>query len=164
MNSSILLLGSNIGDKKKNIYSALNQLSLICGKIKFVSSLYESEPWGFSSTESFYNLAILIETDDSAIVLLEKILKIEEKLGRIREKNKGYTSRIIDIDILFYNDSIIEEHNLIVPHPLIQERRFVLLPLLQIIPKWVHPVLNINIEELLKICPDKSKVTKILSK
>jgi len=161
LNSSILLLGSNLGDRQKNIFSALNQIFRVCGKIKKESSLYESEPWGFSEAENFYNIAILLETGFSASDLLYKILNIEKKLGRIRDKSNGYTSRIIDIDILFYNNAIINEHNLVIPHPLIQQRRFALLPVSEIIPKWIHPIFNLTAEELLINCPDKSRVTKI---
>lgn len=164
MNTSVLLLGSNLGDKRKNIYAALNQVLLHCGNIRVQSSFFESEPWGFSSVDNFVNLAVLIETKNSPAILLNKLLKIEKNLGRIREKNNGYISRIIDIDIIFYNNLIINENDLVIPHPLVQERRFALVPITEIVPEWVHPIFKLTSKELLINCPDKSKVTKISSK
>lgn len=150
-----------MGDRRKNIDSAINFLSSSCGIIKSISSIYESEPWGFDDSNNFFNIAILINTDFTAVELLQRILEIEKIMGRVRDNSKGYTSRIIDIDILFYNNEIIKETDLEIPHPLIQERRFALLPVMDISPKFVHPIFNLTIEELLFKCPDKSIVKKI---
>ncbi len=150
-----------MGDRRKNIDSAINFLSSSCGIIKSKSSIYESEPWGFDDSNNFFNMAILMNTNFTAVELLQRILEIENIMGRVRDNSKRYTSRIIDIDILFYNNEVIKEIDLEIPHPLIQERRFALIPVMDISPKFVHPIFNLTIEELLIKCPDKSIVKKI---
>lgn len=102
-----------------------------------------------------------MNTNFTAVELLQRILEIENIMGRVRDNSKRYTSRIIDIDILFYNNEVIKEIDLEIPHPLIQERRFALIPVMDISPKFVHPIFNLTIEELLIKCPDKSIVKKI---
>lgn len=155
MNSAYLLLGSNLGDRFALLQGARKEISSTVGKISKESSVYESEPWGFHSDNKFLNQVIRIETELRPIELLTEILRIESKLGRNRIGEKGYTSRLIDIDILFYNDEIILEEKLTIPHPKIPDRMFTLLPLFEIEPYLIHPVSGKPVADLLKECKDK---------
>lgn len=152
-----LLLGGNLGDKKKIFADARELLVKRIGKMNSFSSVYETEPWGFESDEIFWNQVLKIETELSPEEILAKIQEIENSLGRIRNENQ-YGSRIIDIDILFLGDQIIELENLIVPHPRIQERKFTLVPLCEIAPELIHPALKKSIRQLLEECTDQLKV------
>jgi len=160
MNRCIFLLGSNLGDKEKNISDAISEISQQVGIISAKSHYYESGAWGFESSQSFYNLALISETILDADKTLETALMIEKIAGRIRTK-KYYTDRIIDIDILFFNYQIIYKTHLIVPHPLLIERKFALSPLCEICPDFVHPVFNKTIQELLHLCKDQTVVKKL---
>lgn len=162
MESVFLLLGSNLGNKNDILQEALHHISLECGSIVSYSKIYSSEPWGFESCNSFLNMAVKLETELSPSILLESILKIETELGRTRVNDKKYHSRTIDIDIIFYGNLIIETDTLVVPHPKMHLRRFVLTPLNDIAPKYIHPVLNRSVKDLLKQCLDKSIVVSIL--
>lgn len=157
-NRAYLLTGGNIGNRAGYLEDAAKYISEFCGKILKKSSLYETEAWGKTNQANFFNQAILIETTFTADELMKKILLIEENLGRIR--NDKYGARTIDIDILFFNDEIINEPKLIIPHPEIQNRRFALAPMNEIAPEFIHPVLLKNISELLKECADKLDVKK----
>lgn len=158
MHTAYLLLGSNMGNKKALLQEARSLLQEKAGKIIGQSSLYESEPWGFEAHEWFINQVIIIETPLRPNELLFAAQTIEERLGRVRAQTEGYVSRPIDIDILFYNNEIIESPALTVPHPLLQNRRFTLLPLAEIVPEYKHPVLNKTIEKLLAECSDTGNV------
>lgn len=157
---SYLLLGSNIGDSRLYLEQAVALISSKIGETVQASSLYTSEPWGFSSEQWFVNQVIEIETHLTPEELLQNLLLIEKKLGRERN-NAQYASRTIDIDILFYENKIIQTELLIIPHPRLHLRKFVLLPLAEIAPDFVHPVLKKNIKTLLDECPDKLKVNKV---
>jgi len=159
INSVCLSLGSNLGQKEKNIYRAVNLLKNKAGEIKKVSSLYNSPPWGFIHNENFLNIVISIETQLSPEELLNTILNIEKIMGRVRNNN-GYESRIIDIDILFYNNIVLNTPNLIIPHPHIEKRLFVLVPLAEILPNIIHPVLKKTASNLIINCSDKSIINK----
>jgi 2-amino-4-hydroxy-6-hydroxymethyldihydropteridine diphosphokinase len=152
-----LLLGGNLGDKKKIFEEARELLGERIGKISALSAVYETEPWGFESDDIFWNQVLKMETELSPKEVLGKTQEIEHDLGRIR-KEKQFSSRIIDIDILFYGDQIINENDLIIPHPRIQERKFTLVPLCEIAPELVHPVLKKSIGQLLKECTDQLKI------
>ena len=156
-NNVYLLLGSNCGDRLGFLTMGCKMISAGIGTILHQSSVYETEPWGFKAEVSFFNQAIMVETTIPAQLLLEKVLQIERSLGRIRNAT-GYESRCIDIDILFYGNEIIKTSGLTVPHPLIQERKFALMPLTEIAPEYVHPLLGLKISELLSICGDMGKV------
>jgi 2-amino-4-hydroxy-6-hydroxymethyldihydropteridine diphosphokinase len=159
MSKAFISLGTNMGDKLKNLHKAINEISLRAGKVELLSGMYETEPWGFSSDEAFINMVILIESNISPDDLMKECLDIEQKMGRIRDKSKsGYQSRIIDIDILFYDGMIISDAWVKIPHPLIQYRRFILEPLCDIAKDFIHPVLNKSISELLSECQDEGKV------
>ncbi|MDR2652566.1 MAG: 2-amino-4-hydroxy-6-hydroxymethyldihydropteridine diphosphokinase [Prevotellaceae bacterium] len=160
MKKSIIyfLFGSDIGDRKKHINDACKLVESEIGKIVAESSFYLSESWGFVSDSMFFNKVMAVETDLDIFEILDITQKIEIKLGRTQKTSDKYQSRIIDIDILFYDDKIIETQRLTVPHPQIQNRRFTLQPLAEIAPDFVHPVLHKSIAQLLAICNDEKKV------
>ena len=163
MNKAHLSLGSNRGDRIGNLNKAINLLSTWAGNLIRVSSVYETPPWKMADETNFLNQVLVIETKLPAEKLLDMILQIESIMGRIRTA-KGYEPRTIDIDILFFNDEIINNERLTIPHPLIQERKFVLEPLNEISAEYVHPVLQKSIMQLLGECGDKSTVRKLVSK
>lgn len=144
-------LGTNLGDKKKNIEVALRKIEKQIGEIISLSAFYVSEPFGFDSDNLFLNCAVKIKTTLSPYKLLTITQLIESEMGRLTKSDlNGYGDRIIDIDILFYGDSIIHDApTLTIPHPQIQQRDFVLKPLAEIAPKLMHPVLNKTISQLL---------------
>ena len=144
-----LSLGSNIGDRLSNIQQAVNLLSLD-EKITILktSSFYETEPWGIKNQNWFVNAVIRIETNLKPIELLRVINHVEERLGRCRERETRWGERTLDIDILFYDDLIFENEILIIPHKELQNRAFVLVPMLEIAENFVHPKFNKTILEL----------------
>ncbi len=159
MQKVILGLGTNLGDREANLRSAVGRIKEDIGTIVHLSSVYETEPWGFSAEDLFLNMVAEVETNLKPSGLLGRILMIEAEMGRLRQ-GKGYSSRIIDIDILFFGKRIIDLPGLVVPHPKLHERRFVLVPLCEIEPDLVHPVLKKDIKTLLKECIDKGKIRK----
>jgi len=160
MNKVFLGIGTNLGDRSANLQEAISKINEIIGSVLSSSSVYETEPWGFLAEEQFYNMVAEVETKLSPSGLLGAILMIETLLGRVRT-GKQYTSRNIDIDILFYNDLIMNEEALKIPHHHLHERKFVLVPLCEIAPQLVHPVINKTIAELLGLCDDKCNIRKI---
>ncbi len=160
MNTAFLLLGGNMDDRVSIIVKAVTFIHAKCGKIVKKSSLYESAPWGFDDRNQFINQVIVIETTMSAEDLLQNLLNIELQLGRVRNNTANYSSRNIDIDILFFNDGIVNTPTLKIPHPLLQERKFTLLPLSEIAPDLLHPILNKTVKELLNECKDQLDVSK----
>ena len=158
MDQLYLLLGSNRGDRELMLNKAKDAVSQQIGNISVSSLIYESEPWGFEDNTPFLNQAIKCSTKLSANEVLLKIHQIEEALGRKRV-NSGYEPRIIDLDILFYGDKIINEKELTIPHPLLHKRRFALLALNDVLDKsFLHPVNKMNIEAMLKNCEDPLKI------
>lgn len=157
-------LGSNLGDRQTHLQLALELIHQRIGVVDKISSLYETPAWGFVG-EAFYNACVSVTTLLSANYVLDELLRIEKELGRERNAGaKGYQSRTIDLDILFYDDEIIKTENLNVPHPQIHNRNFVLFPLNEIASNKIHPIFQKSIEELLKNSPDTSKITKISDK
>lgn len=158
MNKAYLLTGSNLGEREKNLASARKLLNEQGIKITRVSSIYETAPWGNTDQPAFLNQAIEADTILNAKQLIRRILKAEKMMGRIRKEKYG--PRIIDIDILLFNN---EKHNLQflkLPHPEMQNRMFALLPLAEIAPQIIHPVFNKTINELLTDCKDDLPVKK----
>jgi len=159
MSVVFLGIGTNMGSRESNLKDAIARIEEHIGKVMKSSSVYETEPWGFKSEEEFLNMVVKVETSLSPSGLLGRILMIESLLGRLRE-GKQYSSRVIDIDILFYDDIIVDEESLKIPHLRIPERLFVLVPLCEIEPEMVHPVLKKSVSSLLQLCRDKGKVKK----
>jgi 2-amino-4-hydroxy-6-hydroxymethyldihydropteridine diphosphokinase len=157
MNNAYLLLGGNEGNVLENLTLAREKIQLKCGKIISASMLYQSEAWGFSSDQLFINQALYIHTFLNPDNLLIEILKIEQLAGRIR-KGEGYSSRSMDIDILFYDNLILHKEHLVIPHPRLHLRNFALLPMNELAPEFIHPVFNQSIAQLKDICPDQSNV------
>ncbi|MQY78743.1 MAG: 2-amino-4-hydroxy-6-hydroxymethyldihydropteridine diphosphokinase [Bacteroidetes bacterium] len=156
-----LLLGSNMGDRQRFLKEAARLLQEQAGRILERSSIYETEPWGFTSKDIFLNQVLLAETSLNPYELLKVIKAIETKLGRIG-KNQRYIPRCIDIDILFYNDEVYFSDDLVIPHPRLHDRMFTLVPLNEIAPDYLHPILKKTIRELVNLCTDKLMVKKYL--
>jgi 2-amino-4-hydroxy-6-hydroxymethyldihydropteridine diphosphokinase len=159
MNKAYLLIGGNLGDRKENLSKAAELINEECGAITKKSSLYETAAWGINDQPSFLNQALEISTSFNAKQLMRKILRIEKMMGRVRKEKFG--PRIIDIDILFYENEVHDLSFLKIPHPELQNRRFVLVPLAEIDSKFRHPVLKKTIAELLEECPDNLEVVKV---
>jgi 2-amino-4-hydroxy-6-hydroxymethyldihydropteridine diphosphokinase len=151
----VLSLGTNQGNRLLNIENCIQLIHQELGTVIKISKLYETPSWGFDS-DAFYNCAMVLHTFKSANKILSTILKIEKQLGRVRGDAAEYQSRIIDIDLIAFNEEIIDAKNLQVPHPLMQNRNFVLLPMLDLNLDWKHPVFNKKITELLEISTDES--------
>jgi 2-amino-4-hydroxy-6-hydroxymethyldihydropteridine diphosphokinase len=158
MNISYLLIGGNKGDRLTNLAEARKNLASAAGTLLQVSSVYETAPWGQPDQPDFLNQALELATSLNGPSLMRVILAIEEKMGR--QRLEKYGSRIIDIDILFFNDAIIQEPGLIIPHPEIPNRRFVLAPMEEIAPSYRHPVLGLTMAQLLAACKDPLEVKK----
>lgn len=153
----VLLLGSNQGDRLFYLQKASELIEENMGELLKKSRIYESEAWGFEAETNFLNQVLIVKTKYNPMQILERIFTIEKKLQRVRSKN-GYTSRTIDIDILFYGDELIDTKRLSIPHPLLQERKFTLLPLVEVLPNMIHPLFQKTIKELLDECKDKTKL------
>ncbi|MBO9731984.1 MAG: 2-amino-4-hydroxy-6-hydroxymethyldihydropteridine diphosphokinase [Chitinophaga sp.] len=158
MNTAILLIGGNLGDRTGNLEKAVQLINETAGKVVKISSLYQTAPWGAVDQPDYLNQAVEIHTTMDALTLLHTLLEIERKIGRIRQEKWG--SRVIDIDLIFFNDSILSQPELKIPHPRMQLRQFVLIPLREIVPDYVHPVLHKTVQELADICPDTLPVTR----
>ncbi len=154
----VFSLGSNLDDRKSYLSSAIRLVSQM-GKLVKTSSVYESEPWGFKAEITFLNQVVIIESPLSPNEILSQFQKIEAKLGRVKN-GAGYQSRTIDLDLLFYDDLIIQSKVLTIPHPEIQNRKFVLKPLLEITPDYIHPIFKRSIQQLFNECADKLWVEK----
>lgn len=162
MNKAYLLLGGNTGNRLQYLETAAQRLEMDCGRMIKRSSIYETAAWGKEDQPAFLNQVICLETGCTAPELLEKALKIEAGMGRIRQEK--YAPRTIDIDILFFNNDTIALPGLTIPHPHIQNRRFVLQPMVELSPNKVHPVLKKTMKDLLEICPDKLEVKQYNSR
>jgi 2-amino-4-hydroxy-6-hydroxymethyldihydropteridine diphosphokinase len=152
MNKVFLLIGGNMGDRLQNLHQAIALLSATCGPLLQQSAVYETAAWGKTDQPSFLNQALLLTTGLQPPGLITTILSVEEKMGRLRMEKFG--PRVIDIDILFYDEVVMNEPNLTIPHPQLQNRRFVLVPMQEIAPELVHPVFHKTITQLLEECPD----------
>ncbi len=162
LNKVYILLGGNLGDVENVFVEAINKISKHVGEVSQKSHLYSSPPWGFESENDFLNQVIEITTPRSAADLLKLTQQIELDLGRERNQNAtNFESRKIDIDILYFNDDEMSLHDLVIPHYAIHERKFTLLPLVEIAPNYIHPILKMSNSALLEICKDQNPVNKI---
>lgn len=158
MNTAYLLIGGNLGRKKENILKAQELITAYAGIIRRKSAIYETAAWGKTDQPAFLNQVLEICTSLNARQLIRKILKMEKLMGR--ERKEKMAPRIIDIDILFYNEEINNLRFLTTPHPEIQNRRFALVPLAELAPDYIHPVLKKKVSQLLQECTDQLDVKK----
>lgn len=158
MNTAYLLIGGNVGDRAANLQTALRRIAETCGTINSTSSLYETAAWGNTNQPSFYNQAVVVTTPLSPEGLMDQLLDIELEMGRIRTQKYG--PRTIDLDILMIDDLVLNTEKLTIPHPQMHNRRFALLPLIEVAPTLIHPLFDQSIEVLLQNCPDTLDVQK----
>ena len=152
-------IGSNKGNRSGLINEAIDKIDIIIGKVVLKSSIYETKSWGFNSN-NFYNICILLESTLTPVLILNKILNIEKDMGRLKTTDQ-YSDRCIDIDILFFDNMIVNSKSLEIPHPRIQLRKFVLTPMLELTPDLIHPILNKSIRQLELECVDKDQPIKV---
>ena len=160
MNNIYLLIGGNLGDRLKNLTATLNALEMAFGKVLKQSKAYQTAAWGNTNQPDFLNQALMFETSLSAFEVLDIIQDIENSLGRKREEKWG--ARTMDIDLIYFDDAIINEDRLTVPHPFIAQRRFVLIPLADIAADFVHPILKLTTLQMLECCEDDLEVRVIV--
>ncbi|MGB3144795.1 MAG: 2-amino-4-hydroxy-6-hydroxymethyldihydropteridine diphosphokinase [Maribacter sp.] len=161
--SAFLSIGSNLGNREYLLQKAIFEIGQKAGEIRQVSGIYETPAWGFGG-EDFLNACLEIQTLLTPEALLEELLTIETKFGRERTPDGVYASRTLDIDILYFEKEIIKTDTLVVPHPKMQDRKFILKPLADISPQFYHPIFNKDTRNLLQECSDKSKITKQIKK
>ncbi|HEY8916542.1 MAG TPA: 2-amino-4-hydroxy-6-hydroxymethyldihydropteridine diphosphokinase [Chitinophaga sp.] len=159
MNTAILLIGGNLGNRPLLLQQAVQLIEQQAGKVVKLSGLYETAPWGNVQQPDYLNQALQISTPLAPLPLLHTLLNIEREIGRIRQQKWG--ARVIDIDIIFYNDDVISLPELKIPHPRMQNRQFVLVPLNEILPDWVHPVFQQTVHALLAACDDELPAKKL---
>ena len=158
MNKVYLLIGGNMGDRMANLGLAIKAIEKEIGPIQNASSIYETAAWGNTQQPDFLNQALLIHTQLDALSLMTVLLNIEKKMGRERSIPMG--PRTIDLDIIYFNEEVINQPNLVIPHPRLAERKFVLLPLAELAPTFLHPVFKKSNASLLKDCGDSLAVQK----
>ena len=160
MNGIYLIIGGNMGDRENYLATCIQEIESRIGKIARKSAIYETASWGNTGQTPYLNQVLFLYTSLSPQNLLTECLSIEKRMGRRRTVK--WDSRIIDIDILFYNQDIVNEDGLIIPHPLLQERKFVLIPLNDVAPSFMHPIYKKSMQELLKECKDILQVKKFI--
>lgn len=143
-----IALGSNLGNKRRNLVTAAALLAERVGEVGAISSFYETEPWGFESEHSFLNAALMLETTLAPLDLLRLTQEVERELGRTAKTDSVYHDRLIDIDLLLYGEEVIDQPGLQIPHPLMHRRAFVMTPMAEIAPEVVHPVLGKTMKAL----------------
>ena len=157
--SVFILIGSNLGERELLVTQACRMMGERCGELVAKSRLYESEPWGFEAEHWFLNQVVEVKTTMQPDELMKTLLSIERELGRDRSvPHEGYVSRPMDLDILYYGEKIVDTEMVKAPHPRLHERRFTLLPLCDVAPDLVHPVLKKTNRQLLELCRDNGKV------
>lgn len=159
-NMVVLSLGGNVGNVKRTFLKSIGLLEEKIGKVRLASSVYKTKAWGIEDQSDFLNQVMVLDTILPPSEVLQLCLEIELELGRDREEK--WQERVIDIDLLFYENKVINSKELVIPHPYIQDRNFVLFPLSEIIPDFIHPLLGETVLELKKSCTDKLPVIKTL--
>lgn len=159
MENIFLLIGGNLGNRKANLQGAVNAIEQQCGSVIAQSSLYETAPWGVENQPNYLNKALQLECSLDPTTLMERLLKIENEFGRTRKGVMG--ARTLDIDILIVENKVIKNEILEAPHPRLHQRKFALIPLAEIAPNLLHPILKKTIKELLRDCEDTLAVEKI---
>ncbi|MCX2583887.1 2-amino-4-hydroxy-6-hydroxymethyldihydropteridine diphosphokinase [Pedobacter sp. MR22-3] len=155
-----LLLGGNLGNRQDNLSRAISLIGLEIGEVVSVSSIYETAAWGKENQPAFLNQAVAVKTGFTALEVLQKALHIEQFLGRVRKEKWG--ERLIDIDLILFGDAVIDIQNLLhVPHPHMQERKFVMAPLAEIAPEVVHPVLGQTVQNIYENITDVLEIRKL---
>jgi 2-amino-4-hydroxy-6-hydroxymethyldihydropteridine diphosphokinase len=171
-NLTYLSIGSNLGYREANLENAGSSIMQRIGPQVSASGIYETVPWGYESKHLFYNCCIGLLTEMEPLPMMDEILSIEREMGRRRETGRrremgrqrgggGYSDRIIDIDILFYGSLIVNHSRLIIPHPALEQRRFVLVPLHEIAPELIHPATGATVKTMLDRCTDHSRVVRV---
>ncbi len=153
-------LGSNLGDRTGNLKEARRLMEERMGRIERASKVYESSPWGFASDHPFCNICLLVRTVLTPPDLMRKAWQVEKEMGRVSEKG-GYADRIIDIDLLLFDDMVMDLPGLVLPHPRMEMRKFVMVPLSEIAPDHIHPVSGLTMAEILNRCQDPSEITPV---
>ncbi len=159
MEHTFIGLGGNMGEVKVNFEKAIGKIEELIGPVIRKSSLYKTEPWGRKDQDPFLNMVIEVATPLSAEQTLFHLLSIEKSLGRLRDSSNQYGPRSIDMDILFFGEQIVNNGHLVIPHPKLHQRNFVLIPMAEISPEFCHPVLHKKISELLLESSDEAQVT-----
>jgi 2-amino-4-hydroxy-6-hydroxymethyldihydropteridine diphosphokinase len=159
MEKIYLLLGSNIGDRAKNLEEGRKMISDRIGKISKASHLYETAPWGYEEQDDFFNQALEVQTTKQPLEVLEISKQIEKEVGRI--SNEKWHPRVLDIDILLFGNKVFEKDDLQIPHKSMHERNFALIPLMELVPELIHPKLDLSIEELFWDCKDELDVIRL---
>lgn len=158
-NEAVLLLGTNLGDRISFLEETKRQISQNIGSILSKSHIYESASWGYKSANYFLNQVVIVDSKYTPLDIFLKTQKIEQHLGKTSNSKVKYSDRPIDIDILFFDNQIVNKENLCIPHPEIQNRRFTLIPLCDVLSNYKHPILNKNMEQLLDNCKDQIEPT-----
>lgn len=157
----LLSMGSNLGNRIEHLKNAHNLLIEKGLEVQAISSVFETPPWGFESTDSFYNLCLKLTVSTTPTELISLLLETEKQLGRERKTEAGYSARVIDLDIILWDSLKITAQNLVVPHPRAHLRKFVLEPAAEIAPDWIHPDFGRTILQLRDSCPDDAQIVRI---
>ena len=161
MHKTLLLLGTNVGNKEENLLDARRMIGKDIGRIEMLSSMYETAAWGQEDQAAYLNQVLVVSTTKTAIELMRQILKIESDMGRVRLEK--WAPRVIDIDILFFDNLVLHETGLHIPHPHLHERKFTLAPLAELIPHYIHPEIGKSVGQLLREVNDHLEVRRVSS-
>lgn len=157
----VISLGGNIGDVKETFYQVIMQMELIIGQITNKSNIYKTQAWGNTNQPDFLNQVVVLNSTKSISEVFFSLQELEKKYGRFRHTESKWAPRTIDLDILFVDDTIVKTESLTIPHNLLHNRLFVLTPLTELMPNFVHPVLKVTLQTLLNACTDNLSITKL---